>query len=173
MSLTWLVIGLLIGLGVMLAMAGYRRLGEVTPTAIDGPADLHTVLRSFLTAGDDRETLFIVWYPSRFEVRVTKRTREAMPATLDVEVPGSGANSTHYPAARDRLVEESVEFAEEEAPSEKLLLSWPDGGPFVVSAAANVIGLISGALPRDPDGRCAAACQPPQRWSQDATLAAQ
>lgn len=151
----------------------FQKFGRITPTAIENRADMHTVLRALWEAGSLGETLFIVWFPSRFEVRVTRHAGERGP-TLEIEIRSAGHNATSYAGVRQRFVAEAVEFVEEgrERRGRRLWVSWPEGGPFVVSAAAHVLAVLGAALPESPDVRCSAACSSPEQWRTDATLAA-
>jgi len=163
-ALGLLAIPLIARLGMWLL----RHASQVTPTEISTPSELQEILRALLSAGNDQEVLFIVWFPSRFEVRVTKRSRTSKPSTLDLEVRNSDMNTDLYPQAKASLCAEGLEFTEDISSAHQeptgLRLIWPDGGPFVVSAAANAIAVLQSALPSDPQGRRAAACQSPSLW---------
>ncbi len=156
---------------VVAVMYVVSRLTQTTPTAVNTQADLQSVLRAFLEAGKHNETLFIVWRPVEFEVRVTRRDRKAQRATMDVEVRNSGDNRGYYPQAKTALETAGLEFTESFTPARqqptRLRLDWPDGGPFVVSALANAIQIVGAALPQSPDSDRLAACQPPSLWRGD------
>lgn len=167
MGSIWFSFGLFfLSIGAFLWVWLAQQPQRVTPVAIDSSSDLHAVLRALLAAGADRETLFVVWFPTRFEVRV-RRSARATGSTLAVEFLGTGSNEPHYAGARAALESEGLDFAEESP--RRLHLCWPEGGPFVVSAVAHVLRVIEASLPTAPERRCAAACGAPASWRSKAT----
>jgi len=177
-SWTWFILGLIaVPLAAFALTLAMSQLSRVTPTEIASPADLQTLLRALLSAGNDRETMFVVWFPFELEIRVTKRVRRSRPPTLDLELRNSGSNRPYYAAAKAKLEAASIEFVELPTPTRKqpgrLRLDWPEGGPLVVSAVSNAIRVLSTALPSSPESRCAAACQAPHLWRAETTTAVQ
>ena len=166
----WFAIGFIaFPVAAAVALWLFHRATQVTPTRVSSMIELQEVLRALLAAGHDRETLFVSWLPSGLEVRVTKRSRVSKPSTLDIELRNSGANQAHYQAARDCLTAESIEFDESFTPArrqpKRIRGFWPDGGPFVVSAAAAAISAIASCLPDGQFEGCAASTSDPSQWS--------
>ena len=113
----------------------------------------------------------MVWFPSEFQVRVTRFARAKRRPTLAIEVPDLEPNQDLYAAAKEQLALENLEFTEDAAgrgdSPRALHLTWPDGGPLVISAAAHVIRVLESVLPQGDTPRCAAACASPTRWRKE------
>jgi hypothetical protein len=85
---------------------------QARPTEVSSAQDLQSQLRALLETGKHGDTLFILWLPLRFELRVHKRVRKSESDTIWLELRNSDANRAHYEAARKALHTGSVEFVE-------------------------------------------------------------
>jgi hypothetical protein len=167
-----LTIAALLAIGLLVSRV-VARASRVTPTRIETAADLHTILRALLVAGHDRETLFVVWFPCHFEARVMKSSVPNQQATLSVEIRNAGENRAHYESILTGMERASLEYEEELDGKQRVKrarLEWPEGGPFVVTAVANALGVFESVLPNSSETRCAAACDVPSRW-RDTSIA--
>jgi hypothetical protein len=154
-------------LGVALLLL-VRLRSQARPVSITSPQELQSQLRALLESGKHGDTLFVVWLPLGFQLRVYKRVRRTEPDTLWLEVRNSDMNSDHYEATRAALESGRVEFNESLTPvrrrPRRLRITWPSGGPLVVSAASHAISLLESALPSDGSAQRLASRHHPSLW---------
>jgi len=159
----------------LLFLVGLRFITQVEPTEVTSGQILQSQLRNLLDTGKHGDTLFIVWLPMRFELRVHKRIRKSKPDTLWLELRNSDTNRSHYTAARSALDASGIEFAETLTQARKrprrLHITWPSGGPLVVSAASHAISIVQSALPSNEVEHCLASPHHPSIWSRRRTAA--